>query len=196
MIEQQLVFLERYLNEKGDVDKVLKSMSLEMNHFLSWRKDREFDSKYKDTQRVLISHLNCENYIMGLRRLNEILNKGYQEEVVSVKQRVIQKPILADDDDDNIVSIVEYEVDRKSIKKPIPPQMISLALQQNSLIQAINTLSTQGILPDKVARQLMAKSEEIANQMQSVFEAKDDNQKMSENKAIELIKKAILKGVD
>jgi hypothetical protein len=204
LTDQQKIFLERYQNEKGDVHKVLNSMDLEIHHLISWRSLKNFEIEYKDTQRKVVSFLNSENYVMGLRRLNEVLETGVSDEVVTTKQRVIQKPLLKRDDEDSsgqsddndeIVVFNEYEVTRKVIKKGIPPQMITLAVQQNTVVQALNVLTTQGIIPEDIARKLLAKSEEIAKDMQAAFAVEKETEQMTQAKAIELMKQAVLRGV-
>jgi hypothetical protein len=197
----QLIFIERYQNEKGDAHKVLDSMGLETCHLISWRSNNDFEKLYKETQRKIINFLNSENYITGLRRLNQILDSGVSDEVVTTKQRVVQNPNfkgLADDITGDIPSVLvtnEYEVTRKVVKKGIPPQMISLAIQQNTIVQALNVLTNQGILPESIARKILAKSEEISKEMQAAFSTEKDTEQMTQAKAIELMKMAVLKGV-
>jgi hypothetical protein len=126
------------------------------------------------------------------------------EEVVTTKQRVIQKPLLKRDNDDSsnqsddnteIAVFNEYETTRKVIKKGIPPQMIAIAIQQNTIVQALNVLTNQGILPEAIARKIMAKSEEISKEMQAAFSTDENTEQMTQAKAIELMKIAVLKGV-
>lgn len=196
--KEQEIFLQRYINRKGDVYGVLDSMGLESHHLMMWREIKEFELRYKDTQRKLIQFLNSENYITGLRRLNEILDSGVSDEIITRKERVLRNPKFDPEKNPHEPPVIqEYEVSQKIVKKGIPPQMIQLALQQNTIIQAINVLTNQGIIPENIARKILSKSEDISKEMQSAFDVDSSKEEiMTQSKAVNLMKQAILKGVN
>lgn len=183
LTETQQRFLVRYQDSKGDVYGSLKSLGLELNHLMSWRTDKEFEKNYKDVQKSIILFLNTENYVQGLRELNTQLLGGQKQETVTHCHKIGSDGS-------------HFEVKRTVKELKVSADLIRLAISQNTIVQAINTLVTQGIIPDSIARKILNKSDEIAKEMEEAFNNDSGGEQMNQQKAIKLIKQAFLKGTE
>jgi hypothetical protein len=156
LTENQQLFIQRYAANKGDAYKTLESMRLELNHLLAWREDKYFDKVYRESAAKIIQQLNQENYILSVRKLNEVLEKGNFTESTTHTHKITAEG-------------GEFEVKTQRKKLGIPIEAIKLAMRQSSLLQAIETLQNQGVLPSTIARKIMLKSDQIVEDMQNAF---------------------------
>lgn len=181
MLEEQKKFLSRYLNSKGDFYGTLNSLNLETEHFLSWRESVEFDLAYRGAMRKIQELLRHENYMMSLQVCNKILTEGGQ-----IEEKFEQ---IHNIDNDGVST---FSAKRTTINKGVPGWVIKASLTENNLIKAINELSTEGVLPSSISKKLLATSERLTSDFQSVFDGDNKSETISNEKAVALIKQAIL----
>jgi hypothetical protein len=176
---EQRIFLERYLATRGDINRIMEDMRLTINDLMHWRKQESFEKEFTQTKQNLMSFLNSENKITALRNLNEGLRNGMRQDSVQHTHKVEK-------------GISSFDIKRTTKKVNISPELIRLALSQSSIMQAINTLTTEGILPEGIARKILSKSEEIAGEMQKAFAHDSTADVMPQDLAVSLIKAAVL----
>jgi hypothetical protein len=186
MTNEQQRFLSRYINNKGDFYKTVESMGLDAAHILSWQQNyKEFDKTFRETKRIVLQHLKDENYMMAALRINDILVNGLTHHTVTQKHRVI-------DDEGNS----EFEVTRTSKQLGVPSEYIKMALQESSIVKAVNTLSAEGVIPASIARKILQSAEKISKEIIDSFDIDSNSEYLSDKKAIALIKAAVLSGSD
>ncbi len=174
-------FITRYVNNNGDAYKALDSLGLEMNHLHVWRRDLQFDRAYRKTQQQVIRQINQDNYMIGLRKLNHILTNGVFQVTTTYK-----KEEGGEHGDKMTTTRVEKQLG-------VPMEALRLALQNGSIIQAINTLQNQGMLPDEMANQIMVTADQIVGDLQKALDkAEEDELKMDEDRVVGMFKTAVL----
>lgn len=179
--EEQKRFLERLKRNKLDIDSTLQSMGLDTVHLMAWQENKEFDLEYRSVVRAIIQYLNQENYINGIRKLNDALINGTRE--------YTSKEITLYDTENNYVG-TKRENSQKYIKTPA--WAIKEAMKESSLETAINQLANEGVLPSTVARKILVEADKITKALQDSFEISSDADMLTEKKAIALIKQAVL----
>jgi hypothetical protein len=186
MTNEQQRFLSRYINNKGDFYKTVESMGLDAAHILSWQQNyKEFDKTFRETKRIVLQHLKDENYMMATLRINDALVNGVTHHTVTQKHRVI-------DDEGNS----EFEVTRTSKQLGVPSEYIKMALQESSIVKAVNTLSAEGVIPASIARKILQSANKISEEIVASFDVSTDSEFINDKKAINLIRAAVLGEVD
>lgn len=180
LTETQNRFLVRYANFKGDAYKALDSLGLEVNHLMNWRMNKNFDLEYRKKSQEVLSFLNQENYMNGVRQLNTILINGIVQESISYK-----KEIDAEGNEKYITTKTEKRLG-------VPLEAIKLAISHDDIIRAVNTLQNQGILPNEISNNILIHSEEIAAKMRSSFDTENDGDKLDDERVVNLLKSAVL----
>ena len=179
--EAQNRFLERLKRNKLDIEGTLESMGLDTVHLMAWQENPEFDLEYRSVVRQIIQYLNQENYVNAIRKLNDALINGTRE--------YTSKEISLYDTENNYIG-TKRENSQKYIKTPA--WAIKEAMKETSLETAINQLANEGVLPTTVARKILLEADKITKKLQDSFEVSSDADLITEQKAITLIKQAVL----
>lgn len=179
--EEQKRFLERLKRNKLDIDTTLQGMGLDTVHLMAWQENPQFDLEYRSVVRAIIQYLNQENYINAIRKLNDALVNGTRE--------YNSKEIALYDSENNYIG-TKRENTQKYIKTPA--WAIKEALKESNLEKAINQLANEGILPSAIARRIIAESDKITKALQDSFEITSDSEMITEQKAIGLIRAAVM----
>jgi hypothetical protein len=178
---EQQRFLSRYINNKGDFYKTIESMGLDASHIISWQQTyKEFESQFRETKRIVLQHLKDENYMMSLLRINEALQNGITQHTITQKHRII--------DDGNS----EFETTRTTKHLGVPAWAIQESLKESSIVKAVNTLASEGVIPSAIARKILNSANKISNEIIESFDISPDAEFINDKKAIALIKAAIL----
>lgn len=179
---EQQRFLSRYINNNGDFYKTVDSMGLDPAHIVSWQQVyKDFDEEFRKTKRIVLQHLKDENYMIAMLRINEILRDGVTQHSVTQKHRVI-----------NENGDSEFETIRTTKHLGVPIAAIKMALQESSIVKAVDTLSAEGVIPSAIARKILQAANKISNEIIESFEVSSDAEYINDKKAIALIKQAML----
>lgn len=184
-IEQQR-FIHRYVENKGDFYKTVETMGVELNHIMSWQQTSdEFNREYRQAKQFIIDTLKQENYMTALLRVNQALNNGVNEFTVTNKHRIVGV-------NDAGEQLSEYEVVKTNKHVGVPSWAINAALKESSIVKAVNTLASEGVLPSNVARKILNAANKIGEEIKNSFDISPDSEYINDKKAISLIKQAIL----
>lgn len=184
LTEEQQRFLLRYTNNKGDFYKTVESMGLDIAHIMNWQQvSPEFDKTFRYTKQAVIQHLKEENYVTALLKVNDALVNGVKQFHVAQKHRVI-----------GAAGESEYEVTRTTKDMGVPSWAITAALQEQSIVKAVNTLANEGVLPSPVARRILQAANQISRQIVESFDIDAGSEFINDKKALALIKEAVLGG--
>lgn len=182
MNDEQRNFIVRYMNNRGDFYKTIDDMGLEFQHIQAWRENKEFDDAYRKAKRDVIRSIKEDNQIIALRELNHVLLNG-------VVQTSIKKTHVVTEDG----LITGYQITSTTKKLGVPIAAIKQALEETSIINAVNCLASEGVLPNIVAKRILNSASTIQQNIIDAFDMNaKDNDRISENQAINLIKKALL----
>lgn len=176
---EQERFLIKYVNAKGNVYQALEEMGLEINHLMMWKENQEFEFRYKETVQKVLTFLNQQNYMIGVRKLNEALTYGLKQDTITHSHKILD------------TGETQYEVKKTTKNLGVTPEILKLALQESTIVKAINTLVNNGVIPNSIARKILLKSEELATEMQKAFTINDE-ETINESRALSIIKTAIL----
>lgn len=183
---EQQRFLSRYINNKGDFYKTVESMGLDAAHIISWQNAyKDFDKEFRETKRIVLQHLKDENYMLSLLRINEALQNGVTQHTVTQKHRIV-------DDEGNS----EFETIRTTKHAGVPAWAIQESLKESSIVKAVNTLASEGVIPSAIARKILQSANKITNEIVESFDISPDAEFINDKKAIALIRAAVLGEVD
>lgn len=193
--EEQQRFLIRYINNKGDFYGTVESMGLDIAHITNWRQvSKQFDREYTEAKRSVIEFIKDENYITALRKLNDVLLNGVTQ------SQVVQKHIIADDDNredgEGVAKKSAFEVTRTSKHLGVPGYAIKMALEESSILKAVQTLVNEGVIPAEIARNITGAANRISDEISKSFGVSKDSDYANDKKAIALIRAAVLGEVD
>lgn len=192
MLEIQQRFLERFKNYRADTLKTLDDLGLEFAHFLSWRENTEFDLAYRKTVQQITQQLRQESFLNAHRRVHDGLIHGVRTETYTNSWRTATDkdgiPILNDDGEElKILSTKRVS----KISAP-PVEYLKIALTENSIARAITELANEGVLPEPIARRIIQRTDSITKELMNCFEVDETSNLLTEQKAIALIKAAVL----
>jgi hypothetical protein len=71
-----------------------------------------------------------------------------------------------------------------------------MALQESSIVKAVNTLSAEGVIPASIARKILQSANKISEEIVASFDVSTDSEFINDKKAINLIRAAVLGEVD
>lgn len=189
LTDNQQIFLNQYIRSNGDFYGVADKMGLEVEHVISWQSNPDFEIAYREAKANVIAHLRNENYLLGLRKVNDALQNGVHQHTVTTKHKYIDVDAGGDE-------ATEYEVTRVTKNLGVPGWAIKEALQESSLIKAINTLASEGVLAPPIAKKILQAANRISEDIRGAFEVSRDDDYISEKKAINLIRAAVLGEVE
>ena len=190
LTEEQQRFLLRYTNNKGDFYKTIESLGLDLAHITSWQQvSKDFAEAFRNTKRIVLEHLKEENYMSAMLRVNEALHNGITQHSVQQKHRIIGA-----DEDGNEIS--EFEVIRTTKHLGVPSWSIQYALQETSIVKAVNLLAAEGILPSHIAKKILQSANKISKEIVESFEIPENAEYTNDKKVIALIKAAVLGEVE
>lgn len=179
---QQQIFLNQLKRNKGDTYKTIADVGLEADHFYSWKEDLSFALAYKKTVQNIITVLNQENYVGALRKINEAVQNGVRQDMVTHSHKVMS----------NGESFFEVKTTSKYLG--VPAEILKLCLQQNSISQAITLLCNEGVIPAALAEKINLKAEEITEEMAKVFDGESNVESLNESRLVGIIQGAVLGG--
>lgn len=180
--ETQQRFLERYMQSRGDQYTALDDLGLSLNHLLMWRENPEFEIAYRRVTSNIITHLRQESFLLATKKINEAVRNGIVQETITHQHDI-------DSDGRGTYSL------KKQFKNlGVPPAYLKLAMAENAITKAIQTLANEGVIPSSIAKKILQRAELISNEMAESFEAQEDNSAISEQKIIAYIKQAVLQG--
>lgn len=185
--EEQQKFLGRYVNNKGDFYKTVDSLGLDLSHITSWQlANADFANAYKHAKQTVIEHLKQENYMVSLLRVNDALINGVQQHIITQKHRIGGVGETGE-------QLSEFEVTRTTKNLGVPGWAINQALAESSIVKAVHTLASEGVIPTAVARRILQSANRITTDIKASFDvAAPDSEFINEQKAIALIKMAVL----
>lgn len=186
LTDTQQLFLNQYIRTNGDFYGVADRMGLETEHVISWQSNPEFEQAYRTAKTCVIAHLKNENYLCALRKVNDALINGVQQTTVQTKHKYSEQ---TDEP-------TEYEVTRSTKNLGVPGWAIKEALQEHSIIKAVTTLASEGVLPAPIAKRILQTANRISEEVRASFDAGADNDHVSEKQAINLIRAAVLGEVE
>lgn len=190
LTEEQQRFLIRYTNNKGDFYKTIESLGLDLAHITSWQQvSKDFSEAFRNTKRIVLEHLKEENYMSAMLRVNEALHNGITQHSVQQKHKIIGA-----DEDGNEIS--EFEVIRTTKHLGVPSWAVQHALAESSIVKAVHTLASEGVIPSAIARKILNAANRITKDMADAFEVSPDADYINDKKAISLIKAAVLGEVE
>jgi len=181
LTEEQQRFLLRYINNKGDFYKTVDSMGLDLAHVVNWQQvNAEFEAAFRSTKKDVIDHLKQENYMCALLKVNNALINGISQHTVQQKHKI-------GGDGES-----EFEVTRTTKELGVPSWAIREALQENSIVKAVQVLANEGVLPAPIARRILQSANKISHEVMQSFDISPDSDFINDKKAIALIKAAVL----
>lgn len=178
--DTQNEFLYKFYNNCGSIRQTLDEIGLEYVHFRTWLKDVYFLAKFEETRLDVNRFLTIDNESMAKRRLNELLHDGIVEiEEVSFVQL---------DSEDRVVN----QSTATKVKRKVAIDALKQVLGEKSTEHCINVLAERGILSRAVARKLLSTGIEYQQKLQESFGDNENNDKMNDEKAICLVRQALL----
>jgi hypothetical protein len=108
---------------------------------------------------------------------------------------VVQKHRIGSTDEDGNQSS-EFEVTRTTKQMGVPSWAVSEALKESSLINAVHTLASEGVIPASVAKKILSETNKIVAAVKESFDISPDADFINDKKAIALIKAAVLGEVE
>lgn len=187
LTEEQQRFLHRYINNKGDFYKTVESMGLDIAHITSWQNtNTDFALNFKAAKSTVIDFLKHENYMYALIKVNDALMHGVTQTTETKKHK-----IGGEGGNEG-----EYEITHQTKNLGVPAWAIKEALQETSVVKAIQTLAAEGVLPTEVARKIISYSDNFIDKVRNSFEIASEDENFNEAKAVALIKKAVLGVMD
>lgn len=182
LTQTQHAFLSKYTRIK-DVDQVLNELELTFLHIAKWCQEPEFDLEYRRIKRFILQAQKEEAALLASEYVLNVLRDG------CIKERTHSVKTIKNADGDIVSIASEMKVTEKSI--PVP--MLLQCLQTSGVVKAVEELSTQGVLSSEQYKALLAISEKMTLEMEKVLSGTDtDKSEISEAKAIQLIKQAVL----
>jgi hypothetical protein len=187
LTEEQQRFLFRYVNNKGDFYKTIETMGIELSHVTSWQQtSKDFADNYKSAKQTVIEHLKQENYMQALLKVNDALVNGVNQYTVTQKHRI------GGYDEETGEQQSEYEVTKTHKQLGTPAWAITASLQECSIVKAVHTLASEGVLPSAIARRILQSANKISEEVKASFGIDAGADYINDRKAISLIKQAIL----
>lgn len=186
LTEEQQRFLIRYVDNKGDFYKTVDSLGLDLSHIVSWQQvSQEFNTAFASQKQYVIQHLKDESYITALLRVNEALKDGVKQHTIVQKHR-----IGGVDKEGNQLS--DFEVVRSTKNLGVPSWAITEALKESSIVRAVHTLASEGVIPASIAKRILQSANRISEEVKASFDIADKNEFVNDTKAINLIRAAVL----
>lgn len=180
--EVQKQFLKEFLRD-GDLNASLERVGIDMVLYLSWRKTKLFDSRFKEVRSLYFSTLREMARDAALKNMYEAIEDGFITEK-KVERTKIWSEKLQEFVENSRITITQKEVPFAYYKE---------FLGANKLEEAINQLMVEGAITQDQARDLVSISEEAAQRSQDVFnKTNEDDKQISDRKAIAILKTAIM----
>lgn len=184
MLEIQQKFLERFKNYRADTLRTLSELELEFAHFLSWRENAEFDLAYRKAVQQVTNQLRQESFLNAHRRIHEALLHGIKSETFTNSWKTVT--------DENGEEVQLLNTKRVTKLSTPPVEYLKIALTENSIAKAITELANEGVLPESIARKIVQRTDSITKELMDCFEVDNSSNLLTEQKAIALIKAAVL----
>jgi hypothetical protein len=180
MNDAQIKFLRVFQFYQGDRNKTLKACGIEENHLSLWMQDDDFVQNFNGTQNEIIQNILTDFRFNYIRMVQELIVKGYRETETSWKSETSK----------NGVTTLNWG--RKKKLKMIPHSYLKDLLNYNNVESSINNLAQQGLIPRSMARRFLSTAQEYQSKLAACFGDNDDDSKFSDERAIALIKQALL----
>jgi hypothetical protein len=178
----QKEFLSIY-SRTGDIESSLGKIGVEMDHLLTWcQQNKHFDLEYRRVKRFFLTHMREKCHLMAIQRIHDAFVEG------SVKEREVHQETVMNNEGD-VVALRTKMITRE---KPIPVAFYQFVMNQGNTVEAIQQLANEGLLSSDQYKQLITLADEITDRSQQIFSGENKESMMTEQKAIALIKTAIV----
>lgn len=180
MNDAQIKFLRVFQFYQGDRNKTLKACGIEENHLSLWMEDDDFTQNFNGTQSEIIQNILSDFRFNYIRMVQELIVKGYKESTVIRTFQTTKN------------GVATIKKSSKHTRKMIPHAYLKDLLNYNNVENSINNLAQQGLIPRSMARRFLSTAQEYQSKLASCFAADDSNDKFSDERAIKVIKQALL----
>ena len=152
---EQIQYLELLAKNKGDMPQTLKQLGIEMDVFFRWRRDEVFDHKHRLVMADIRSQLQSEIAVLSDLRRKEILKEGVKYETTVTTTKLDSRGRLS-------------STSKTTIKKSPPPSSF-LVQEKMRLLEALNLLIRENMMPFKVAKVLVARCNKFEGDFHDLF---------------------------
>lgn len=180
MNDAEIKFLKVYQFYQGNGNKALKACGIEENHLNLWMEDDDFAQNFYSIRSEIASYLLSEFRFNYLKMVQNLVVNGCREKQVT---RTTQT---------NKNGVTTIRSSSKTTIKMIPESYIKNLLNYENVENSINNLAQQGLIPKSIARKFLTTAYEYQSKLQECFGTDEDSDKLSDEKAIALVKQALL----
>lgn len=152
---KQIQYLELLAKNKGDMPQTLKQLGIEMDVFFRWRRDEVFDHKHRLVMADIRSQLQSEIAVLSDLRRAQIIKEGVKYETTVTTTKLDSRGKLS-------------TTSKTTVKKSPPPSSF-LVQEKMRLLEALNLLIKENILPFKLARVLVARCNQFEGDFHNIF---------------------------
>lgn len=170
--QKQSDFLEYYANNDNDLEKCLRDLNTPKTELFEWLKDDEFKRIYEDKNVSWQLFIKESNNQKALLEIHRVLCAG---KITSRKSKI---------GNDGRLEFLEI------VESPIPVAYLQMSINEPSIEQAISKLLNEGMIPDTVAKRVIALCNEYQRELRKSFNT-EDVKKISDNRVMGLIQKAL-----
>jgi hypothetical protein len=178
--ETQANFLSRYYNNLGSIKEALEDLGLDYLHFRQWLNDKYFVIKFDEMKRDVHRFLALDNESIAKRELNNLLHNG----IIEIEEITFEEVGLDG-------QIIKSSTARK-VKRKTALDAIKQVFGDKSDEYCINKLAERGILSKVAARKVLSLGNEYQLKIQNCLGDDEKGDKMNDEKAIVLVKQALL----
>jgi len=198
----QKLYLQEY-SKHGKPETALEAVTeavrqpVDRRYIVEWcNTSPEFSTTYKAYKRQVIQQLNEDNYTLALQRINEQLRQGYTSTYKFTRETIVTPGEAYRD-----AATGEYkESEPKEITKDkseqtktdLSPAFLKLAMGTTALESAIAKIANEGLLSDNQYKRLMSSAAEVTEKIQEIFDPQVDSGEFSEDRAIAIIRQALI----
>lgn len=150
-------------------------------HWKIWMEDDVFAQKFNRIRSEIIHELEQENRIEATRKLHELLNKGYEETTEITRIITTSKNGKA-----------AIKRNKKTIRKQVSPINFLREFKGETFEKSLQNLLESGVINNSISRKILSTVNEYQEKLKACFGEDEGSEKMGDEKAIALVKQALL----